>query len=172
VGAAVLTFVVGCGKSSQGTATPTTTDQAAATAALWDPCTQISSDILQKLGVDQSSKESGVGGVPQTGWKDCAWSYPPEHDQSVTIWSSVYMVDDLKKKADNTNFAQVTVDGRAGWKYHQVSDKNNEACDLVFDSGSGGSYQISFYNVEPGLTASPCDAAMNVAKIVVPLFPR
>ncbi|MBF6063723.1 DUF3558 domain-containing protein [Nocardia terpenica] len=169
----VSVSLTGCGSSSPGTATPTTTDKQAATAALWDPCTQIGSDTLQQLGVDQSSKDSGIGGVPQPGWKDCSWSYPPEHDQSVTIWSSIYTIDDYKQKADNTDFMPITAAGRSGWKYHRVSDKNNEKCDLVFPAQSSvGAYEISFYNLEPGLTASPCDRAMSVANIVVPLFPR
>lgn len=171
--AAMLAFVVGCGKSStQGTATPTTTDKAAATSALWDPCTQVSADILNKLGVNKESKESGIGGVPQPGWKDCAWDYPPNHERSVTIWSSIFSIDDLKKKTDNTDFQQVTVGGRAGWKYHQGSDKTQAACDLAFQASSGGSYQISFYNLEPSLTTSPCDGAMSVAQVVVPIFPK
>jgi hypothetical protein len=170
---AVLAFCTGCNKTAQGTAASTTTDKQAATATLWDPCTQIDSDILHELGVDQSSRQTGIGGVQQPGWKDCSWGYPPEHDQSLTIWSTIYTVADFKKKTDNTEFTQISAAGRDGWKFHRVTDKDNEDCDLLFPGSSGTvTYQISFSNVEPGLSTSPCDAAMKVASIVAPLFPR
>ena len=169
---AVAVIAAGCTKASQGTATPSTTDTTAATAALWDPCTQISSDVLQKLGVDQSSKESGIGGVQQSGWKICSWSYPPEHNQSVTIYSTIHTIDEFKKKSENTDFVSVSVDGRAGWKFHRATDKDNEICDLVFPFTLGvGSYQISFGNLDPGMTSSPCEGATNAAKVLVAAFP-
>ncbi|ATL66161.1 DUF3558 domain-containing protein [Nocardia terpenica] len=166
----VSVSLAGCGSSSPGTATPTTTDKQAATAALWDPCTRIGSDTLEKLGLDQSSKESGAGGVPQPGWKICTW-FTPEHNQSTTVFSTIYTIDDFKKKEDNTDFVGISIAGRDGFRYHRASDKNNESCALVFP-GSSGSYQVSFENLDPGMTSSPCDGAVQVANNVVPLFPH
>jgi hypothetical protein len=169
--AAVVAFVAGCSKSSHETAEPTTTDKAAATAALWDPCTQLGNDVLEKLGVDQSSKESGIGGVPQSGWKICTWFYPPAHERSVVVYSTTYTVDDFKKKADNTDFVNISVNGRDGWRFHRISDKNNDVCDLVF-AGASGAYEISFNNLDPSVTVSPCDEAVSAANIIVPILPR
>ncbi len=171
---AVVVTVAGCGKSTSGTAAPTTTDTAAATAALWDPCTNIGSDILQKLGVDQSSKDTGIGGVQQPGWKDCTWAYPPGHERSVTVWSTIHTIDEFKKKADDVDFVSISIAGRDGWRYHRVSDPNSEKCDLVFPAAqsSSGAYEISFYNLDPSVMTPPCDEAVSVAHLVVPLFPK
>ncbi|MFD6108386.1 DUF3558 family protein, partial [Nocardia salmonicida] len=65
----------GCASTESGKAQPSTSaDQAAATAALWDPCGQIPDGTLVGLGMKPASKESGIFGVEEPGWKICRWT--------------------------------------------------------------------------------------------------
>ncbi|MEV6321400.1 DUF3558 domain-containing protein [Nocardia sp. NPDC051787] len=162
----------GCSQSSDGTATPSTSiDKKAATAALWDPCTQISDQTLRSLDVDPSTRDSGVGGVETEGWKMCSWSSSPRNDYSLTVDSSIFTVDDFKKKEGNVDFVEIFVKGRNGWRYHRSTDHKNETCDLLFPT-SKGTFGISFYNLSPSAKAVPCDRALAAADVLVPLFPE
>ncbi|MEU4342686.1 DUF3558 domain-containing protein [Nocardia sp. NPDC023852] len=170
--AGLLAPGTGCSQSTDGSATPSTgIDQKAATEALWDPCTQIGDEVLRRLDVDPASRDSGVGGVQLDGWKICSWYHPPGHDYSLTIYSTIFTVDDFKKKKENVDFVGVSVTGRSGWKFRRDSDKRNETCDLLFSAG-GGSLQISFNRLSPSASVSPCDRATAAADVLVPLFPK
>jgi hypothetical protein len=170
---AVLAFCTGCTKTTQGSAASPTIDKEAATAALWDPCTQIDSDTLQKLGVDQSTRESGMGdGVPAPpSWKICSWSFSRSEEQSIFVYSTTYTIDDFRKKQDNVDFVNITVGDRAGWKFHLASDTTNHECQLVFPATTGA-YQVTFSNNDPRETEPPCDGVMKAANVLAPLFPR
>ncbi|MEV6322975.1 DUF3558 domain-containing protein [Nocardia sp. NPDC051787] len=169
--AGVLTLA-GCTQPTDEAATPSASiDKKAATAALWDPCTQISDQTLRSLDVDPATRESGVGGVQTEGWKMCSWSPSPRKDYSLTVDSSIFTVDDFKKKEGNVDFVDISVKGRSGWRYHRSNDKKNEKCDLLFPS-SQGVHGISFYNLSPSAKTVPCDRALAAADVLVPLFPK
>ena len=52
-------LAAGCSTTESGKAQPSaTTDPTAATAALWDPCSQIPDSTLTSLGLDVASKRS------------------------------------------------------------------------------------------------------------------
>ncbi|MFF7943090.1 DUF3558 domain-containing protein [Nocardia gamkensis] len=168
--AGVVLVASGCDSGTSGTATPnTTTDTSAATAALWDPCTQVSDQVLQKIGVSPSTRESGVAGVEEPGWKHCNWS---SADFALGVWSTVHSVDDFRRKEGNIDFSDISVGGRSGVQYHRAKDKFGEDCDLVFPA-SHGALSITIYNHASSKNViAPCTRAMTAAETLVPIFPR
>ncbi|MEV0299139.1 DUF3558 domain-containing protein [Nocardia sp. NPDC050710] len=171
--AGVVLLASGCGSETDGKATPSTgVGTSAATAALWDPCTQISDQVLQKVGVVPATKESGISGVQQPGWKVCSW-----HDRqsgwnySLGVWSTTNTVDDFQKKSENTNFSDISIAGRSGVTYHRMNDKDGEDCDLLFPAAQGA-VLITAFNTAAGAGVAPCDRARAAAETLVPLFPR
>ncbi|WP_433621463.1 DUF3558 domain-containing protein [Nocardia sp. CA-120079] len=174
VAVGMLLVVTGCGSTKGGTATPSTGagGTSAATAALWDPCTQVSDQVLQKVGVVPSTKKSGVAGVEEPGWKVCAWNSAPSlWDYTVTVYSTIHNVDEYKKKKENVDFVGIKVQGRDGFRFHTTNDKDNEDCDLVFPAAQGA-LQISVFKASPNKPVVACDQAMVAADTLVPLFPR
>ncbi|GAB2656024.1 DUF3558 domain-containing protein [Nocardia goodfellowii] len=167
--AGVVLVASGCGSKTEGKGGPTATNTSAATATLWDPCTQVSDQALKQVGVKPETKESGVAGVEEPGWKVCSWN---NADFDLVVWSTTFGIDDFKKKDGNTDFKDIAVAGRSGVTYHRARDTANEDCDLVFPAAQGA-FSISIYNrasstnVEP-----PCQRANKAAEVVVPLFPR
>ncbi len=170
---AVVATVAGCSKSTSQTSAPTTTDTAAATAALWDPCSQIGDEVLQKLGVDPSTKEAGIGGGVQAppGWKGCTWHDTPNWGFSITVWSSNLTIQDVKKKPGNIDFTNVTVADRDGMQYRTASNTSQDSCHVNFPS-TQGFFEISILNVDPQEQSSPCDHAISAANIIVPNLPK
>ncbi|MGO4649124.1 DUF3558 domain-containing protein [Nocardia sp. 2YAB30] len=159
-----------CGSDREGTATPSTvTDTSVATAALWDPCTQVSDQILQKIGVSPSTKESGVAGIEEPGWKHCSWS---NADFALGVWSTIHSVDEFRRKEGNIDFTEISVNGRNGVQYRRAKDNSNEDCDLVFPAGRGA-LSITIYNQASSKNVIvPCVRAMTAAETLVPIFPR
>ncbi|MFE9324836.1 DUF3558 domain-containing protein [Nocardia sp. NPDC052278] len=175
VAVGMLLVVTGCGSTKGGTATPSTgaAGTSAAAAALWDPCTQISDQVLQKIGLDPASKEKDVAGVPEPGFKVCGWHDPAmPHVYNITVFSTLHTVEDFKRKSDNIEFTDVSIQGRGGLTYRSASYQKDEGCDLIFPA-TQGAIQVSAFNPGPeGRRTPPCDRAKAAADALVPLFPR
>ncbi|MEU2030966.1 DUF3558 domain-containing protein [Nocardia amamiensis] len=171
--AGVALVASACGSGADGTATPSTAiDTSAATTALWDPCTQVSDQQLQRIGVVASTKKPGIAGVEEPGWKVCSWhDAPSQWSYSLGVWSTIHSVDDIRKKPENVDFVSINVSGRDGLRFRNANDADREDCDLIF-STSQGALQITVFNSPSKNTAAPCDRAMNAAEVLVPGFPR
>ncbi|WP_169812962.1 DUF3558 domain-containing protein [Nocardia niwae] len=168
--AGVVLAASACESGTNGTATPSTTiDTSAATAALWDPCTQVSNNTLRQIGVRPDTKRSGVAGVEEPGWKVCSWN---NDDFNLGVSTTIYTVDDFKAKPDNVNFSNISIAGRDGVQHRRESDRFNELCDLVFPANIG-SFGVTISNRASARSpAEPCSRARAAAEILVPTFPR
>ncbi|MEU7765146.1 DUF3558 domain-containing protein [Nocardia sp. NPDC049190] len=167
-----MLVAAGCGTETRGMTAPSTTaDISAPTAALWDPCTQVSDQQLQQIGVVSSTKKSGVAGVEEPGWKVCSWhDKPSQWDYSLGVWSTNHSADEIKNKPQNIDVIEINVSGRHGFRFRKSSDTDAEDCDLVF-SAIQGALQVTVFNASPK-SIPPCDRAMNAAEVLVSAFPR
>ncbi|QIS10739.1 DUF3558 domain-containing protein [Nocardia arthritidis] len=171
--AGALLLASGCGPDKQGQPSPTTANTSAATAALWDPCTQIPEQKLRQLGLDPSSKTSGIAGVEEPGYKACGW-YDPEHpvNFNITVFTTIYTLDDVKKKKDNTGFSDVSVQGRNGLTYRTTGSNPSEACTIAFPASQGSIQIIVFNSSAKGRQIPSCDRAKNAADTLSSIFPN
>ncbi|MFI7669716.1 DUF3558 family protein [Nocardia sp. NPDC049526] len=172
--AGVVLLIGGCGSTTKGTPTASTTpttDITAATATLWDPC-QIAQDVWRRIGVDPSTLTSDIGGTQEPGFKLCGGhDTKPERTFDVTIWSTIHTVEDYRRKEGNTEFVPVTVAGRDGVRYRPAADKRGDQCVLMFPARQG-SFSVTVLKQEASSPVAPCDRATAVAEIVVPLLPQ
>lgn len=172
--AGAMLVAAGCDSGTNGTATPnTTTDTSAATAALWDPCTQVSDRTLREIGLDPSTKKSGVAGIEEPGFKVCGWYDPSQPwNYSLDVWSTIHSVEDFKRKADNIDFSAITIGSRSGFKFRSKNYDPDEACDLIFPT-SFGAVEVTVFNVSSkGRQVPPCDRATVAAEALLPTLPR
>ncbi|MEV6339608.1 DUF3558 domain-containing protein [Nocardia vinacea] len=172
--AGVVLLIGGCGSTTKGkptAGTTPTTDIATATAALWDPC-QIPQDVWRRIGVDPSTLSSDIGGTQEPGFKLCGgYDTKPERTFDVDVWSTIYTVEDHKRKEANTEFVPVNVAGRAGFRYRPAVDKRGDQCILLFPAKQGA-FSIDVQKQEASSPVAPCDRVTAVAEIVVPLLPQ
>ncbi|WP_330253698.1 DUF3558 domain-containing protein [Nocardia sp. NBC_00565] len=173
--AGVFVVATGCDSANGGTATTvSTTDKAAATAALWDPCTQISDETLRQVGVDPSTRGNTISGVENVeGWKLCSWHDKPSRwDYALGVWSTTHTIDESKKDENNVDFADISIAGREGVQFRRREDRNDEICYISFPS-SGQAIDISVYKtVLTKDNRGPCVIAAAAAEILVPIFPK
>jgi hypothetical protein len=172
--AGVLLAVTGCDTIAGGPVTPeTTTDAVAATEALWDPCTQISDDVLRQVGVDPATRDNTISGVENVkGWKLCSWHNKKSRwDYTLGVWSTTHTVEDLKGDANNVDFTNITVSGRPGTQFRKAHDAHNSVCYFGFPF-SAGTIEISvFGSAASDADLDPCQTASTAAETLVHQFP-
>src|SRR5436309_2093266 len=107
VTAAGTALVAGCGSTP---AQPSDSiDVGAATNALWDPCA-LSVDAVGGMGMDPSTKHPDA--QRDRGSKQCTWhDVRPAYTYDATVASSIYSIDDLRKRPENTDFTRVDIGG-------------------------------------------------------------
>lgn len=167
-------MVTGCDANPPGSTTPeTSTDEAAATEALWDPCTQISDDVLQRVGVDPTTRDNKISGVEYVeGWKLCSWKEKEiREDYSLGVWATTHTIEETKEDENNIDFTDISVSGRPGVQFKRADDTGDRVCYLSFPS-NGQSVEISIYKtVSTKDDRGPCEIASAAGEILVPVFP-
>ncbi|MBH0778270.1 DUF3558 domain-containing protein [Nocardia sp. NEAU-351] len=166
-----------CEGTSDGTATPVSTvDKSAATAALWDPCTQIGDDVLRQVGVDPSTRDTTIAGVQRVaGWKLCSWNDKPSGwNYNLGVWSTIHSLDEVRGDKNNINFTESQVAGRTGVQFRKADDRDNLVCYLAFPT-KGQIIEVSIYKSfttkTPADNREPCSLASRAATILAPTFP-
>ncbi|MFD4354302.1 DUF3558 domain-containing protein [Nocardia sp. NPDC058518] len=165
--------VAGCSSTESGNAQPSTTDPAAAAAALWDPCSQVPDSMLTNLGLDVASKRSGILGAEEPGWKICSWddvNFPSGF--GIGVFSTIRTVDEVRAKPTNIEFKDVVIAGRNGVQFRQSHYKANEDCSIVFPTSTGFA-QLDLLNTgTKAKSVPPCERLQPIAEAIVPLFPN
>ncbi|WP_227985108.1 DUF3558 family protein [Nocardia spumae] len=156
-------MTAGCGSTTEGTAAPASSDAAA---GLWDPCTQIPDSALSAAQVDPSTKESGVAGVEQSGWKICGWK---GRRYDVTVYSTHRSASEIANKDGNTNQQPVTIAGRAGT---QFAAGFRTGCDVVFAAQQGAAQIQILGRIDDDYPVDPCPTLANVGNSIVPVLPK
>lgn len=161
--------VAGLAGCEAGETSPKVTTTAAK-AALWNPCKEISDDALRAAGVDPGTEESGLAGVPQSGWEICGWRGP---EYSLTVYTTDKTVAQFEQKPGNINFVDVTIANRSGRQFRIEGDTRNAFCDVVFPA-SQGVVQLGVNNsaIADGPLDDPCTYLQRAGAVLVPAFPK
>lgn len=166
--------VGGCSTTETGNAQPSsTTDLSAATAALWDPCSQIPDSTLRSLDIDLASKRSGILGAEEPGWKICLWEeadFPPNY--GISVATTIYTVDQVRAKPNNVDFKDITVAGRSGVQFRQSNYDVDEECNLVFPTASGSAQFGVINTTSKSKSMAPCDRIRKVAEAILQDIPK
>ncbi len=157
--------LAGCESGQTASQGATTT----AAPALWNPCAEIPDEVLRAAGVDPGTEESGVAGVPQSGWEICGWMAAT---YGLTVYATDKSLAQFETKPGNVGFSDVTIAGRAGRKFKVEGDTRNLICDVVFATKTGV-VQLEVTNRASldGLE-DPCVSLNRAGEVLVPTFPQ
>ncbi|MFF2082610.1 DUF3558 domain-containing protein [Nocardia sp. NPDC058176] len=131
-----LVGVVGCGTSVDGTATTVaTTTRDIDSIEVYNPCTELSADVLRATGVDPDSKRTVTDAQSgPTSWRVCSW-YPEGDPYVLTVASSSHTLDETRAKESVTILGDTTVGGRSGITFREKS--NPDGCYVAFPAAQG-----------------------------------
>ncbi|MGQ4600837.1 DUF3558 family protein [Nocardia sp. R6R-6] len=134
-GAAVLALATGCGSGVDGTAT--TSSKAAEDIPIFNPCTQLSDDVLRAAGLDPATKRV-ITDPPEgpSSWRVCGW-YPSAHQYRVDVMSTSHTIDEARTNGKVTILREVTIGPRNGVITQDKSDKQGDSCYASFPARQG-----------------------------------
>ncbi|WP_051133660.1 DUF3558 domain-containing protein [Nocardia paucivorans] len=170
--ATVAALASGCGaiEGKSTTATPTTTRDIDKI-VVFDPCTQISDDVLASMGLDPASKNV-VTNAPEgpTSWRVCNWT--PKHLQyAVAVFSTSHTLNETRTNKNHTDIRETTVGGRPAVFSRDKSDPD-VGCYVSF-SAQQGMFEINATWMEGDPSNGDiCAIAMQYATAIEPHLPK
>jgi hypothetical protein len=161
---AVLTLGLGaCAATSDLTAQRSVSADPAGV-ALWDPCAQVSPDLLRRIGVDPDTRTSTA--TEQPGWKYCTWhSSKAVWAYTIGIGSTTHPLDIIAKTKPSA--VETTVGGYAGIR----SRSGERECEINLAVSSGTVYVEASDTPASRDRPDPCARALAAAELLVPSLP-
>lgn len=168
-GAALLALVTGCGSSVDGT--PTTTSKSAGDIQIFNPCTQLSDEVLRATGMDPATKSVTTDPAQGTSsWRICGW-YPTGRLYKMTVYSTAHTLAESRANEKLTGFRDVTVGPRQGATFQDKSDTRGERCYVAFPAEQG-MFEVSVSWASSGANPDLCAIAIRHATDLEPHLPR
>ncbi|MET0799065.1 MAG: DUF3558 family protein [Rhodococcus sp. (in: high G+C Gram-positive bacteria)] len=134
-----LLLLNACSTGQDGTAVPkviATTNTAVAAPTPWDPCT-IPDNAIEQAGLNTATKESGVFGRDQNGFKICGWeANPPSSEYFFSIFVGLEDIDYIDDPSYFDRLQPVRVGTRNATQYQQLSADSSRNCGVAFVAGA------------------------------------
>ncbi|MBJ8342310.1 DUF3558 domain-containing protein [Antrihabitans sp. YC3-6] len=163
---------VGCGSTTDGKpveATSTPTADPDEPAGLFDPCTEISDDLLRQMGVDPATEEADLAGVEYPGWKVCSWSGPWYF---LTVFVGDKSLDQMRENKSFTKFRDIKIGTRDALQYQSTSSMQDEDCFIGY-AVNGGVVMIEVATMFSEEKAEdPCDVVIRDAIALNSVLPN
>ncbi|OZE12440.1 hypothetical protein CH249_06165 [Rhodococcus sp. 05-2255-3B1] len=137
---AVLVIAAGCSNTTDDDALADATSSGAASTTNpaptpWDPCT-IPSEAIERAGLNVDTKESGVFGRDQNGFKICSWeTQPPSSEYIFSIFVGLESIDYIDDPSYFDRLQPVRVGTRDATQYQQLSADASRNCGVAFAAG-------------------------------------
>ncbi|WP_256981104.1 MULTISPECIES: DUF3558 domain-containing protein [unclassified Rhodococcus (in: high G+C Gram-positive bacteria)] len=137
----VLLIAAGCSNTTDDDAVADATSSGAASTTNpaptpWDPCT-IPNEAIERAGLNVDTKESGVFGRDQNGFKICGWeSRPPSSKYYVRIFVGFETMDFVNDPSYFNRLEPVRVGTRDATQYQQLTADAGLNCGVAFVSGN------------------------------------
>lgn len=159
--------LAGCGSASvTGNAAP---EGAAAGEPMFSPCDDIPDEAVRAVGMDPATESRDILGVHQPGWNLCGWNNTTHF---LTVYSSKYTLDDVRRNDDFEEFAPVDLEGREAVSFRDVADRERLRCDIATTS-AGGAVMVSISESGPDpAVEEPCAVALRTARALMPHIPE
>jgi len=168
-GALALT-AVGCGGTTDGTPTSTTTTAAVDAADLFDPCAGIPDDALAASGVDPATEDEGIAGASFPGWRICGWSGSTHF---LSVFATNHTVQEFEKKTGNVEFQNIISGGRPAHQFRVEGASKELRCDALFPIENGTVVQVKISNMASmDNLEDPCSVLSRTSENIVPLLPE
>lgn len=139
---AVLVVAAGCSSTTDGDAVADATSSGAATTKTsaptpWDPCT-IPDEAIERAGLNVDTKESGIFGRDQFGFKICGWENQatPESKYYVRIFVGFQTIEWISDTSRFDRLEPVQVGARAATQFQQVASNASLDCGVAFTAGT------------------------------------
>ncbi|MDV7990193.1 DUF3558 domain-containing protein [Rhodococcus sp. IEGM 1374] len=133
---AILLLLTGCASATEDDATPTAASTTiAAPTEPWDPCT-IPDEAIERAGLNAETKESGIFGRDQNGFKICGWeNQPPNNMYYISLIVGMETLDFIDDPNYFDRLSPVRIGTRNATQYQQLASEASLNCGVAFTVG-------------------------------------
>ncbi|WP_280234656.1 DUF3558 domain-containing protein [Nocardia cyriacigeorgica] len=186
IAVAAVLIAAGCGGSTEGDAQPVGSEGATAGAGStsttegsipenapsgFDPCVDISQDVLESEGL-HSQSNSDAQGPNGIEWRGCGWVQSDGYAPSIRVTNiTVDMVRDNKNRVVRDEYS---IDGREAIASNTEDEKDPRSVCTLHVAMEGGSLEFLLDNPSSNKKTGhmdTCQLARTLAEKVVPLIP-
>lgn len=168
----------GCGKSTEGSATGTSSAPATSAAAtttdsaanLWDPCA-LPESALTETGLDPATKQSGLFGKQFPGSKMCAWTSNAKW-YDLAIYSIGRSLQEIRNRTDLEGFTPTTVGTHEAIQFVDAGDAKRLNCYIAVALRQGDVTFETQTNYAVGKQGDPCVEVRHHADDLVKYLPE
>ncbi|WP_280457501.1 DUF3558 domain-containing protein [Nocardia carnea] len=135
--AAATALVSGCTSSTEGAVTETAAPTTTVPIELFNPCTELSDQLLTEIGLDASTERVVTDAAEgATSWRVCAWEQPDALVR-VTVMSTSHTLDDARANDNLIDKVETTVGPRAALQSKDRAETPGKACYTSFEAEQG-----------------------------------
>lgn len=137
---------------------------------VFDPCS-IPDDALSQLGVDVSTKKSGILDVRMVDFDICSWNGTWF---KVGVWSTYLSLDAVKGNTNNLDVRDVAIPGREAAIFRQAGNMDDTVCMVAIGAEQGAlMLRIDAFRGTPRVQiGAPCDFAVDQTLVLLPYLPK
>ncbi|MBF6350513.1 DUF3558 domain-containing protein [Nocardia flavorosea] len=172
VAVAAAASATGCTSSTAGTATETAVPTTTEVVEVFNPCTELSDQLLAEIGLDAST-ERVVTDAPEgaTSWRVCAWEQPDALVR-VTVMSTSHTLDDARANDNLIEKVETTVGARAALQSKDRAETPGKACYTSFEAEQGMfEIKASWFDADDW-TRDICEVSGEYAAAFEPHLPK
>lgn len=170
--AAAAALVTGCTSSTEGTAAETVAPTTAQPIEVFNPCTELSDEILSGVGLDPSTK-TVVTDAPEgeTSWRVCGWRTPDSLIR-IDIFSTSHTLDEARNNEDLVQKVETTVGARPALRAYDKSETDGRSCYTAMEAEQGMFEISAAWFEEDGWTRDICDVSAEFAAALETHLPK
>lgn len=174
VAVAATLAAAGCSPSTHDTPPAAITTTAVASAATWDPCTQVTDDQIRQLGLDPATKDPDTAGAQYPGWKTCSWTRAgARYGLGVLSTNTRTLDQQVRHDPDNSDIVEITIGDRKMLQYHFGHDDRSMDCNIALGTASNGVVFLSVNGSSVTQWPKPvCEIARQAATVLLPVLPK
>ncbi|WP_115411062.1 DUF3558 domain-containing protein [Nocardia farcinica] len=164
---AAAVAVTACGTTVDGTPTESA---AKPSNAQFNPCTDISDDVLRGTGVDPASKDVVTDAAGPSAWRICSWD-AIDLPYYLVVASSINTVADVRNNDKETGFREVAIGPRTGLVHQDKSDTKGTDCRVAIPAEQGMFVISASWRTSETITRDRCELAIGHARDLEPHLP-
>ncbi|WP_063128259.1 DUF3558 domain-containing protein [Nocardia fusca] len=168
--AAVL--ATGCTSSTEGAVTGTTAPTTTGPIEIFNPCTELSDQVLSEVGLDPLTKSVTTDApTGETSWRVCNWR-TPDSTLMIGVYSTSHTLDEARKNEELVEKSETTVGSRPALTFFDDSETDGTSCYTAMAAEQGMFEINASWFLDATRNRDICAIATEYAALLEPHLPR
>ncbi|WP_280401917.1 DUF3558 domain-containing protein [Nocardia carnea] len=169
--AAAIALATGCTSSTDG-ATATIAPTTAGPIEIFNPCTELSDQVLRDVGLDPSTKSVTTDAPDgETSWRVCNWR-TPDSTLMIGVYSTSHTLDEARKNSKLVEKTETTVGSRPALTYFDETETDGTSCYTAIAAEQGMFEINASWFLDADRDRDICAISTEYAALLEPNLPK